>query len=117
MSRVTTNKYIHTPQGVFELKFFFHSGLESSSGDDVSSIAIKERIKQMIDEENCEQPLSDKVIEERLKEAGIAIARRTIAKYREDLNIPSSIQRKRKKERVMEHKPGAGGNVCRECHL
>ena len=97
VSRVTTNKYIHTPQGVFELKFFFHSGLESSSGDDVSSIAIKERIKQMIDEENCERPLSDKAIEEKLKEAGIAIARRTIAKYREDLNIPSSIQRKRKK--------------------
>ena len=97
VSRVTTNKYIHTPQGVFELKFFFHSGLESSSGDDVSSIAIKERIKQMIDEENCERPLSDKAIEEKLKETGIAIARRTIAKYREDLNIPSSIQRKRKK--------------------
>jgi RNA polymerase sigma-54 factor len=97
VSRVTTNKYIHTPQGVFELKFFFHSGLGSSSGDDVSSIAIKERIKQMIDEENCERPLSDKAIEDKLKEAGIAIARRTIAKYREDLNIPSSIQRKRKK--------------------
>ncbi|MCP4397357.1 MAG: RNA polymerase factor sigma-54 [bacterium] len=97
VSRVTTNKYIHTPQGVFELKFFFHSGLESSSGDDVSSIAIKERIKQMIDEENYERPLSDKVIEEKLKGAGIAIARRTVAKYREDLNIPSSIQRKQKK--------------------
>ncbi|PID58023.1 RNA polymerase sigma-54 factor [candidate division KSB3 bacterium] len=97
VSRVTTNKYIHTPQGVFELKFFFHSGLGSSSGSDVSSIALKERIKRMIDEENCEQPLSDKAIEDRLKQAGISIARRTIAKYREDLNIPSSIQRKRKK--------------------
>ena len=97
VSRVTTNKYIHTPQGVFELKYFFHSGLESSSGDDVSSIAIKEKIKQMIDEEDCEHPLSDKVIEKKLTEDGIAIARRTIAKYREDLNIPSSIQRKRKR--------------------
>ncbi len=98
ISRVTTNKYIHTPQGVFELKFFFHSGLESSSGgDDVSSIAVKERIKQMIDDENPEHPLSDKDIEKRLTEAGVAIARRTIAKYREDLNIPSSIDRKRKK--------------------
>ncbi|PIE32330.1 RNA polymerase sigma-54 factor [candidate division KSB3 bacterium] len=97
ISRVTTNKYIHTPQGVFELKFFFHSGLESSTGDDVSSIAIKERIKQMIDEEDSTRPLSDKAIEKNMKEAGIAIARRTIAKYREDLNIPSSIQRKRKK--------------------
>ena len=98
ISRVTTNKYIHTPQGVFELKFFFHSGLESSSGgEDVSSVAVKERIKQMIDEENPERPLSDKDIEKRLTEAGVTIARRTIAKYREDLNIPSSIDRKRKK--------------------
>jgi len=97
VSRVTTNKYIHTPQGVFELKFFFHSGLESSTGDDVSSIAIKERIKQMIDSEDCTHPLSDKAIERKMKESGVAIARRTIAKYREDLNIPSSIQRKRKK--------------------
>lgn len=98
ISRVTTNKYIHTPQGVFELKFFFHSGLESSAGgEDVSSIAVKEKIKQMIDEENPERPLSDKDIEKRLTEAGVTIARRTIAKYREDLNIPSSIDRKRKK--------------------
>lgn len=99
VSRVTTNKYIYTPQGMFELKFFFHSGLESSSGDDVSSIAIKEKIKQMIEEEDCERPLSDKAIEQNMKKAGVAIARRTIAKYREDLNIPSSIQRKRKKIR------------------
>lgn len=97
VSRVTTNKYIHTPQGVFELKFFFHSGLESSSGDDVSSIAIKDKIRQMIEEENLEHPLSDKTIEKKLTAAGVAIARRTIAKYREELDIPSSIQRKRKK--------------------
>lgn len=101
VSRVTTNKYIHTPQGVFELKYFFHSGLESSSGDDVSSIAIKEQIKQMIENEDCKHPLSDKTIEEKLNDAGIAIARRTIAKYREELNIPSSIQRKLNK-RVMD---------------
>ncbi|GAK52749.1 RNA polymerase, sigma 54 subunit, RpoN [Candidatus Moduliflexus flocculans] len=98
ISRVTTNKYIHTPQGVFELKYFFHSGLESSSGgDDVSSRAVKKKIKQMIDEENPEHPLSDKDIEKRLTEEGVAIARRTIAKYREDMNILSSIDRKRKK--------------------
>jgi RNA polymerase sigma-54 factor len=97
VSRETTNKYIHTPQGVFELKFFFHSGLESSSGDDVSSIAIKDKIRQMIEEENLEHPLSDKTIEKKLTAAGVAIARRTIAKYREELDIPSSIQRKRKK--------------------
>lgn len=94
VSRVTTNKYIHTPQGVFELKFFFHSGLESSSGDDVSSIAVKERIKQLITEEDQSRPLSDKAIEKILKKDGIAIARRTIAKYREELHIPSSLQRK-----------------------
>jgi len=94
VSRVTTNKYIHTPQGVFELKFFFHSGLERESGDDISSIAVKERIKQLIVEEDCARPLSDKTLEKILKEEGIAIARRTIAKYREELNIPSSLQRK-----------------------
>lgn len=97
VSRVTTNKYIHTPQGVFELKYFFHSGLESSSGDDVSSRAVKEKIKQLIEEENPERPLSDKDLEKKLTDAGIAIARRTIAKYREELNLPSSIHRKRKK--------------------
>ncbi len=97
VSRVTTNKYIHTPQGVFELKFFFHSGLESSSGDDISSIAIKRHIKQLIDEEDPKRPLSDKAIEKNLNKTGIAIARRTIAKYREELNIPSSVQRKRLK--------------------
>ena len=97
VSRVTTNKYIHTPQGVFELKYFFHSGLESSSGDDVSSRAVKEKIKQLIEEENPERPLSDKDLEKKWTDAGIAIARRTIAKYREDLNLPSSIHRKRKK--------------------
>jgi len=94
VSRVTTNKYIHTPQGVFELKFFFHSGLESSSGHDISSITVKERIKKLIIEEDSSRPLSDKTIEIILQKDGIAIARRTIAKYREELNIPSSIQRK-----------------------
>jgi RNA polymerase sigma-54 factor len=96
VSRVTTNKYIHTPQGVFELKFFFHSGLESTSGSDVSSIAIKEKIRQLVEEEAPEHPLSDKAIETELTNAGVAIARRTIAKYREELHIPSSIERKRK---------------------
>lgn len=97
VSRVTTNKYIHTPQGVFELKFFFHSGLESTSGDDVSSVAIKEKIRQLVEEEDPEHPLSDKAIETELTNAGVAIARRTIAKYREELHLPSSIERKRKK--------------------
>jgi RNA polymerase sigma-54 factor len=95
VSRVTTNKYIHTPQGVFELKYFFHSGLERSSGDDISSIAVKERIKQLINGENSAKPLSDNALEKILKKDGVAIARRTIAKYREELNIPSSLHRKR----------------------
>lgn len=95
VSRVTTNKYIHTPQGVFELKYFFHSGLESSSGNDISSLAVKERIRQLIAEENSARPLSDNALEKILKQDGIAIARRTVAKYREELNIPSSLQRKR----------------------
>jgi RNA polymerase sigma-54 factor len=95
VSRVTTNKYIHTPQGVFELKYFFHRGLESASGADVSSLAVKERIKQLVLEETPSNPLSDKDIEATLKQEGVTIARRTIAKYREELNIPSSIHRKR----------------------
>lgn len=94
VSRVTTNKYIHTPQGVFELKYFFHSGLESSSGHDISSLAVKERIKQLILEEKPARPLSDQALEKILTAQGIAIARRTIAKYREELNIPSSVNRK-----------------------
>ena len=97
VSRVTTSKYIHTPQGVFQLKFFFHSGLERSSGDDISSIAVKERIKQLIMDESPLKPLSDNALEKILNEEGIAIARRTIAKYREELNIPSSLQRKHAK--------------------
>ncbi len=95
VSRVTTSKYIHTPQGVFELKYFFHSGLERSSGVDISSLAVKERIKQLVTDENPARPLSDNALEKILKKDGIEIARRTIAKYREELNIPSSLQRKR----------------------
>lgn len=96
VSRVTTNKYMHTPRGIFELKFFFHSGLSSTSGSDVSSIAVKEKIKNIVGNENPSSPYSDKEILDLLKKDGIEIARRTIAKYREDLNIPSSVKRKRK---------------------
>jgi len=96
VSRVTTNKYMHTPRGIFELKFFFHSGLSSSSGNDISSIAVKEKIKNIILSEDVSNPYSDKEILDLLKKDGIEIARRTIAKYREDLNIPSSVKRKLK---------------------
>ncbi|HWP46964.1 MAG TPA: RNA polymerase factor sigma-54 [Candidatus Limnocylindrales bacterium] len=96
VSRVTTNKYMHTPRGIFELKFFFHSGLSRTSGNDISSIAVKEKIKNIILNEDTANPYSDKEILDLLKKDGIEIARRTIAKYREDLNIPSSVKRKRK---------------------
>jgi RNA polymerase sigma-54 factor len=94
VSRVVTNKYAHTPRGVFELKYFFSTGIRSSSGEDISSIAVKRRIKQIVDEENAKKPLSDSKIMAMLNEEGLKIARRTVAKYREELNIPPSKQRK-----------------------
>ncbi|OGL45552.1 MAG: RNA polymerase sigma-54 factor [Candidatus Schekmanbacteria bacterium RBG_13_48_7] len=94
VSRVSTNKYMHTPQGVLEIKFFFHSGLSSSSGEDISSIRVREMIKKILSEEDSKKPLSDKVVAEMLKRRGLKIARRTVAKYREDLKIPSSNLRK-----------------------
>lgn len=95
VSRVTTNKYVHTPQGVFELKFFFTTAIRSSGGgSDVSSSAVKERIRLLIQDEDTKNPLSDQQIVELLKGEQIKIARRTVAKYREGLGIPSSSQRK-----------------------
>lgn len=94
VSRVTTNKYVHTPQGVFELKFFFTSGLKSGDGV-VSSESVKERIRAMILQEDTRKPLSDQAIVATLKAEGVDIARRTVAKYREMMNILSSSQRKK----------------------
>jgi RNA polymerase sigma-54 factor len=94
VSRVTTEKYVHTPQGIFELKFFFTSGIKTSSGD-VSSSSIKERIKNIIAAEPPANPISDQHIVEMLKAEKIEIARRTVAKYRETLGIASSSQRKK----------------------
>lgn len=94
VSRVTTNKYVHTPQGVFELKFFFTNGIKTDSGE-ISSSSLKERIKNLIAAEPENLPLSDQQIAEILKDSKINIARRTVAKYRESLGIPSSAQRKR----------------------
>ncbi len=96
VSRVTSNKYMHTPQGVFELKFFFTNGLSSASGETTSSSSIKERIKQLIANEDSKSPLSDQDIGEILAKENIKIARRTVAKYRESLGIESSSLRKRK---------------------
>jgi len=94
VSRVTTNKYVHTPQGVFELKYFFTSGLRTDGGE-VSSESVKERIRDLIAKENPKKPLSDQAIVASLKAEGVDIARRTVAKYREMLNILSSSRRKK----------------------
>jgi RNA polymerase sigma-54 factor len=94
VSRVVNNKYVHTPQGVYELKFFFHSGINSSYGESVSSVTIKQRIKKIIEAEDPRRPLSDSKIMSILQKEGLVLARRTIAKYREELKIPTSNQRK-----------------------
>jgi RNA polymerase sigma-54 factor len=94
VSRITTEKYVHTPQGIFELKFFFTSGIKTSSGD-ISSSSVKERIKAIVAAEAPANPISDQQIVEVLKAEKIDIARRTVAKYRESLGIASSSQRKK----------------------
>ena len=95
ISRVTTRKYMHTPRGVFELKYFFSSHVGTSTGGEVSSTAIRALIKKLTDEENPKKPLSDAKIAKILAEQNIEVARRTIAKYRESLAIPPSNERKR----------------------
>ena len=94
VSRVVNNKYMHTPQGVYEMKFFFHSGISSSYGESVSSVTIKQRIRKIIEAEDPRKPLSDSKIVNILQREGLMLARRTIAKYREELKIPTSNQRK-----------------------
>ena len=94
VSRVVNNKYMHTPQGVYEMKFFFHSGISSSFGEHVSSVTIKQRIRKIIEAEDQRRPFSDSKIMNILQKEGLALARRTIAKYREELKIPTSNQRK-----------------------
>ena len=94
VSRVVNNKYMHTPQGVFELKYFFHSGISSSYGESVSSVTIKQKIRKIVKTEDSKKPLSDSKIVAILQDEGLILARRTIAKYREELKIPSSSQRK-----------------------
>lgn len=94
ISRATSQKYIQTPRGTFELKYFFSTGVSQYGSADQSSIAIKSHIKALIDQENPSKPLSDSKLMELLEEKEISVARRTIAKYREALNIPSSSERK-----------------------
>jgi RNA polymerase sigma-54 factor len=96
ISRVTTNKYVHTPVGTFELKYFFNSSISSSDGSDaLASSAVKEKIKQLVSREDPKKPLSDQQIVDLLAKDNIDIARRTVAKYREMLNILPSSRRKR----------------------
>ena len=98
VSRVTANKYMATSRGIFELKYFFTSSIAASDGGEAHSAeAVRHRIKQLIDAESADDVLSDDTIVERLREAGIDIARRTVAKYREAMRIPSSVQRRRDK--------------------
>ena len=95
VSRVCSGKYVQTPRGVFELKFFFSSGLETDAGEDVSARAAKNTIKTLIDEEDKRNPLSDDAIAKKLHENGLRIARRTVAKYREQLNVlPARFRRR-----------------------
>ncbi|CQB51976.1 RNA polymerase sigma factor 54 [Syntrophomonas zehnderi OL-4] len=97
VSRATSNKYIQTPQGLFELKFFFSSGVSSyaNSNEKVSSKSIKKQIQEIIEKEDNSNPWSDQQLVEMLKENGIRISRRTVAKYRQELGIPSTVTRKR----------------------
>ncbi len=95
VSRVTTNKYVYTPQGVFELKFFFHSGLESLDGDAMSSVSVKDIIRRAVAAEDARKPLTDQQLMMILEAKGVKIARRTIAKYRQELHIAPASRRKR----------------------
>lgn len=94
ISRVTTQKYMHTPRGIFELKYFFSSHVNTDEGGECSSTAIRAMIKKLIAEENTRKPLSDNKIATMLADKGIQVARRTIAKYREAMSIPPSNERK-----------------------
>lgn len=94
ISRVTTNKYMHTPRGVFEFKYFFSSHLTTAAGEDQSSTSVRAKIRKLIGSENPAKPLSDSKIAKMLADEGISVARRTVAKYREAMKIASSSERK-----------------------
>ncbi len=95
ISRVTTNKYVYTPQGVFDLKFFFNSAINMSLGDQIASESVKDKIRQIVQGENPENPLSDQEIADILRRQDVIIARRTVAKYRGMLGVLSSSKRKK----------------------
>jgi RNA polymerase sigma-54 factor len=95
ISRVVSNKYMYTPRGLFPMKYFFHSGVDSARGESVSSLVVKERIKKVVESEDPAHPLSDSKIMRMLQREGIRLARRTVAKYREEMAIPSSDKRRK----------------------
>jgi len=97
ISRVTTNKYMHTPRGVFEFKYFFSSHLSTVDGEDQSSTSVRAKIRKLIGAENPAKPLSDSKIAATLSDEGINVARRTVAKYREAMKIASSSERRARK--------------------
>ncbi len=94
VSRAVANKYVHTPQGVFELRFFFSEGVNGPEGSDTPLLLLKRKVKKMIEEEDSSKPLTDDAIAHLLQSQGIAVNRRTVAKYREDMGIPSTHQRR-----------------------
>jgi len=94
VSRAVSNKYVHTPQGVFELRYFFSEAVQGPSGSATPLLILKRRVKKMIEEEDPKHPLTDEQITARLQEEGIQVTRRTVAKYREDMKIPSTHQRR-----------------------
>jgi RNA polymerase sigma-54 factor len=95
VSRVTNKKFVQTPRGVYPLKYFFSSGLSTVSGDDLSARAVRDKIKGMVDEEDAKKPLTDQAIVSMLKADGVRIARRTVAKYRDQMGILPARMRKR----------------------
>lgn len=95
VSRVTSNKYVHTPRGLFELKYFFNSAIKRDNQDDIASESVKEAIRKIISQEDVRNPLSDQKIREILAQQNVIIARRTISKYREMLGVLSSSKRKK----------------------
>jgi RNA polymerase sigma-54 factor len=94
VSRVTTNKYVQTPQGIFELKYFFNSRISSTEGADLASESVKQKIRKFISHEDPKKPLSDQKLCDMLEAEGMSIARRTVAKYREMMGIATSQQRR-----------------------
>ena len=95
VSRVVSNKYIHTPRGLFPMKFFFHRGIDRYRGGEISSLTVKRMLSDLIGDEDSRRPMSDSALTRELQQEGINIARRTVAKYRDELGIPSSTDRRR----------------------